>query len=249
MIEQLDEKIVAQLPPEIIEHIELLERMRKDFVANVSHELRTPLTVVLGYLELLLTKPDNDKVLSNDLIEKMYQQSLRMQNIIEDLLLLSHIETNKPIPISENHVNIKHLLNIIQQSAEPLRLEKQQQLSFAIDEKLTIKGNQDELHSLFSNLIFNAIKYTPCQGKIKVRWFRQENKAIFEVQDTGIGIAAKHIPRLTERFYRIDKSRSRASGGTGLGLAIAKHILIRHQGQLEIESEEGIGSIFRCIFS
>ena len=248
MIEQLDENIVAQLPSEIITHIELLERMRKDFVANVSHELRTPLTVVLGYLETLLISEENEQILSRELIKKMYHQSLRMQSIIEDLLLLSRIETNRPIPISEDFVDIEHLLNIIQQSAEPLIVKRQQQLYFNVEAEVKIKGNQDELHSLFSNLIFNAVKYTLATGKINVRWFKENKKAIFEVQDTGIGIAPCYIPRLTERFYRIDKSRSRESGGTGLGLAIVKHILIRHQGQLEIESEEGVGSLFRCIF-
>ncbi len=249
MIEQLDQNIVAKLPEEIIEHIELLERVREDFVANVSHELRTPLTVVLGYLEALLTQAEHDNSLPKDLLCKMHQQSLRMQSIIEDLLLLSRIESNKPVPVSEQFVDINHLLIIIQQSAEPLVIEKQQRLTVKIAHDLKIRGNQDELHSLFSNLIFNAIKYTPAKGKIEIRWFSHGNKAIFEVQDTGIGIAAKHIPRLTERFYRADKSRSRESGGTGLGLAIVKHILIRHHGQLEIESEEEQGSIFRCIFS
>lgn len=248
MLEQLDENIVAQLPAEIVDHIELLERVRQDFVANVSHELRTPLTVVLGYLEALLMQAKTDETLPKDLLNKMYQQSIRMQSIIEDLLLLSRIETNKPIPVSENDVEIGQLLTIIKQSADSLSSDKQQLLNYEIDETIKIKGNQKELHSLFSNIIFNAIKYTPNQGKIDVRWFKQGNRIVFEVQDTGIGITEKYIPRLTERFYRIDKSRSRESGGTGLGLAIAKHILIRHHGQLEIESEEGKGSVFRCVF-
>lgn len=248
MIEQLDQNIVAKLPAEIVEHIELLERVRKDFVANVSHELRTPLTVVLGYLESLLNQAQYDDTLPKDLLNKMHQQSLRMQNIIEDLLLLSRIESNKPIPVSDQLVDINHLLIIIQQSSEPLVIEKQQQLTITIDKVLKIKGNRDELHSLFSNLIFNAIKYTPAKGQIDIRWLVRDNRAIFEVQDTGIGIAENHIPRLTERFYRVDKSRSRESGGTGLGLAIVKHILIRHHGQLEIESKEEQGSTFRCVF-
>ena len=248
MIEQLDEKIVAQLPVEIVEHIELLERMRKDFVVNVSHELRTPLTVVVGYLEMLLDQADENKDLPKSLVKKMQQQTFRMQNIIEDLLLLSSIETNKPIPISEELVDISHLLKTIIQNAESLIQEKKQIITLELDAQLKIRGSQEELHSLFSNLILNAIKYTPSMGEITIRFFKKEKNTIFEVQDNGIGIADKHLPRLTERFYRVDKSRSRDSGGTGLGLAICKHILIHHHGLLEIVSEEGVGSTFRCVF-
>lgn len=249
MSEQLDEAIIAKLPPEIIEHIEILERMRKDFVANVSHELRTPLTVIMGYIETLQDQAQTDEALPGPLFDRIYKQTLRMQSIIEDLLALSRIETNKQSPVSEEKVDVNTLLNTIIQSAEPLIQRKQQSLHCEIDPLLKITGNQDELHSLFSNLIFNAIKYTTDAGTITVRWYSKAETMIFEVQDTGIGIAVKYIPRLTERFYRVDKSRSRESGGTGLGLAIAKHILIRHKGQLDIESEEDQGSLFRCIFN
>jgi two-component system phosphate regulon sensor histidine kinase PhoR len=248
MLEHVDEKIVAQLPEQIVKHIELLERMRKDFVANVSHELRTPLTVLIGYLETLLEQTNNDDSLPKVLYEKMQQQTQRMQAIIEDLLLLSHIESDKPIPMSDEAVNVAALLRTIHQHAELLIHEKAQTIKFSVAEKLTIRGNQDELHSLFSNIIFNAIKYTPKHGRVDVAWFKENNMAVFEVKDTGIGIAKEYIPRLTERFYRVDRSRSRDSGGTGLGLAIAKHVLIRHHGRLDIESEEGVGSVFRCFF-
>jgi two-component system phosphate regulon sensor histidine kinase PhoR len=248
MSEQLDDAIIDKLPPEIVEHIEILERMRKDFVANVSHELRTPLTVIMGYIEALRDEAKTNPHLPGPLFDKIYKQSLRMQSIIEDLLALSRIETNKQIAVSDENVDVNILLNTIVQSAEPLIQRKQQSVTVEIETSLKLAGNQEELHSLFSNLIFNAIKYTPDAGRINVRWYAKGADCIFEVQDTGIGIAPKYIPRLTERFYRVDKGRSRESGGTGLGLAIAKHILIRHKGHLEIESEEDKGRLFRCLF-
>lgn len=246
-IDWLDDNLMRQLPDNVINHINLLERMRKDFVANVSHELRTPLTVIIGYLETLLEQQqhgDNNE----QIYQKCLQQTLRMQNIIEDLLTLSEIESNESIPLSKQSVDVAATLTSILTSAQALTEEKKQTLRFDINNDLTIAGNQNELHSLFSNLIFNAIKYTPEGGEIIIRWYRHQNQAIFSVKDTGIGIAAKHIPRLTERFYRVDKSRSRASGGTGLGLAICKHILIRHQASLNIDSQEGKGSTFICRF-
>lgn len=246
--EILDDKILAELPENIVHHIELLGRMRKDFVANVSHELRTPLTVVMGYLETLLAQNEAETSTENKIYQKMLHQTQRMQNIIEDLLVLSRIETNKEIPTSESTVDVHTLITTIVQSAETLAQAKQQSIATDIDASLKIAGNQEELHSLFSNLVFNAIKYTPDGGEINIRWCQKANQAIFTVQDTGIGIAPKYIPRLTERFYRVDKGRSRQSGGTGLGLAICKHILIRHQATLDIESEEGHGSTFTCLF-
>jgi two-component system, OmpR family, phosphate regulon sensor histidine kinase PhoR len=246
--ELLDEKLVAELPPKVVRHIELLERMRKDFVANVSHELRTPLTVVIGYLEALIEQASGDSSLPDPIYQKMLQQTLRMQNIIEDLLALSRIEADEVMPMGNSAIDITALLSTIMQHAEPLIHDKQQEVSVDVEEGVMIVGHQDELHSLFSNIIFNAIKYTPKNGKIHIHWYRAGEQAIFSVKDTGIGIAAKHIPRLTERFYRVDKGRSRESGGTGLGLAIAKHVLLRHNGVLEIDSEEGNGSVFRCVF-
>lgn len=241
----LDEKLLAELPPQIVSHIETLARMRKDFVANVSHELRTPLTVVSGYLEALL---DQGETAAAPIYQKMYVQTLRMQHIIEDLLTLSRIETSEVLPVDEAPVDVTGIVQTILQHAEPLLEEKQQQIGTDLDNALKIDGNQEELHSLFSNLIYNAIKYTPSGGSITIRWQQVDDEAIFCVKDTGIGIAKKYIPRLTERFYRVDKGRSRESGGTGLGLAICKHILIRHDAELLIESEEGKGSEFSCVF-
>ena len=248
MLEDFDQKLVSQLPETIRHHIQQLERMRKDFVANVSHELRTPLTVIIGYLELLIQQTVTNPALPEAILKQMYQQSLRMQTIIEDLLLLSRIENEEAIPVSDHEINIISLFDSVQQSAQTLAADKKQNLEFEIDHNLFIKGNFDELHSLFSNLIYNAIKYTGEHGSIITRWFKDGDNAIFQVEDTGIGIAAAHIPRLTERFYRVDKSRSRESGGTGLGLAIVKHILIRHHGRLDIQSELGKGSVFSCSF-
>jgi two-component system phosphate regulon sensor histidine kinase PhoR len=248
MLEDFDQKLVSQLPDTIRHHIQQLERMRKDFVANVSHELRTPLTVIIGYLELLIQQAISKPALPEAIFKQMYQQALRMQTIIEDLLLLSRIENEEAIPVSDKEISISSLFDGVQQSAYALATEKKQELKFELDKKISIKGNFDELHSLFSNLIYNAIKYTGEHGTITTRWFKEDNHAVFQVEDTGIGIAPEHIPRLTERFYRVDKSRSRESGGTGLGLAIAKHILIRHHAHLEIQSELGKGSIFSCAF-
>lgn len=246
--ELLDKKTLSELPDNIVQHIELLGRMRKDFVANVSHELRTPLTVVMGYLETLLSQDDDTESMTNKIYQKMLHQTQRMQNIIEDLLVLSRIESQEALPIGESFVDVQAVIKTILQSAEALAQAKEQSIHTDIDATLQLSGDQDELHSLFSNLIFNAIKYTPVGGEINIRWYSDNKQAIFSVQDTGIGIAQKHLPRLTERFYRVDKGRSRESGGTGLGLAICKHVLIRHQATLDIQSEEGKGSIFTCLF-
>ena len=242
------QRLAEALPAPIRQHIDALERMRKDFVANVSHELRTPLTVMMGYLELLLQQ-NTFSPEQYDYLEKVHQQTNRMQKIIEDLLFLSHIELEQVASGSRKIVPVASLLQQVQQNLESLAQKKQQQLSLSVDSELTLLGNADELYSLFANIISNAIKYTGENGVIQVRWFQRDNQAIFEVSDTGIGIAAEHIPRLTERFYRVDKGRSRQTGGTGLGLAIAKHLLLRHRGQLQIRSELGRGSVFSCLFT
>jgi two-component system phosphate regulon sensor histidine kinase PhoR len=239
-------KLIADLPQPLIDHIKYLERMRQDFVANVSHELRTPLTVIHGYLETLLTQENNDTKPWKKIFFQMQQQTLRMENLVEDLLLLSRLE--------EDETNISlltavdPLLQIIVQEANVLSGEAHHSIELHSDPTLSLIGSLDELRSLFSNIIFNAVKYTPPHGHIIIEWSHRNKQAFFSVRDTGIGIAAEHIPRLTERFYRVDKGRSRESGGTGLGLAIAKHVLIRHQGKLIINSEIGKGSVFSCVF-
>lgn len=228
-----------------ISHQHHLEFMRQDFVANVSHELRTPLTVLHGYLEFFLENNKENNL--KPLFQEMQQQSLRMQNIIEDLLFLSQLENIEHESKHNKKVDVAVLLKTIYQNALQLS-NGQHEIHFAIDETLQLAGIENELHSMFSNLIFNAVKYTPPTGKIWIRWFLKNKQPCFEVEDTGIGIAAKHIPRITERFYRIDKARSKSTGGTGLGLAIVKHILIHHQGELKIESKLNKGSKFSCLF-
>ncbi len=240
------EKLLSSLPPEIVNHIQHLERMRADFVANVSHELRTPLTVIHGYLETLIDESEDDA--RKKIFLQMHQHTLRMENLIENLLLLSQLENEEIKMQLEESVAVGNLLQVIAKEASELSDEQQHKIELRVDDTLLIRGSSEELRSLFSNIIFNAIKYTPAHGKITIEWYLQKHQAIFKVTDTGIGIAKEHIARITERFYRVDPARSRASGGTGLGLAIAKHILIRHEAELIIESTPGKGSTFTCIF-
>lgn len=229
-----------------VTHLNHLETMRQDFVANVSHELRTPLTVVHGYLETLLNINKNKKW--EIPLENMYQQTVRMQNLIEDLLLLSKLEAYRPNNKDFKLINIKSLLESIYQDAKTLSGKKNHKISLSMDETFTIYGIEEELRSVFSNLIFNAVHYTPAKGEIHINWFKENSLACFGVKDTGVGIAKKHIPRITERFYRVDRARSRESGGTGLGLAIVKHVLIHHHAKLKISSKINQGSNFVCLF-
>ena len=233
------------LPKEVVSHIQHLERMRQDFVANVSHELRTPLTVIHGYLEIILDQ-SWDKA-HQKIFTQMQQQTTRMENLIEDLLLLSRLETPEDNQAEIKKINVPELINVILQEAKTLS-NNSHVFQCNIQKELCIRGNEKELRSLFSNLIFNAVKYTPSGGQVDIEWVLHKNTACFTVKDTGIGIDVHHIPRLTERFYRVDPARSRGSGGTGLGLAIAKHVLLRHDGKLDIHSELGKGSVFTCIF-
>ena len=224
-----------------------LEQMRRDFVANVSHELRTPLTVVSGFLETLLDEREELPPHLHRSLSLMEQQSGRMSQIVEDLLLLSRLESGE----QRNHrerVAVGAMLKMVEEGIHPLAAEKGQQLRFECDDALWLYGAEKELYSAFSNLVTNAVLYTPEGGEITVRWFRDEHGAHFEVQDTGQGIAPQHIPRLTERFYRVDVGRSRESGGTGLGLAIVKHVLNRHGATLRISSAINRGSTFSCDF-
>lgn len=239
--------LMASLPDSIINHIQHLERIRQDFVANVSHELRTPLTVMHGYLEILLGQMTEEHPWQKIFLQ-MQQQTARMENLVENLLLLSRLESGVDNKTMKQPIAVAKMLLTISKEAEQLSGEALHTITLEADEQLLLRGIEQELHSLFSNIIFNAIKYTPAQGHIAIRWYYENNKAYFEVQDTGIGIAPKHLPRITERFYRVDKDRSRASGGTGLGLAIAKHVLIRHNGKLTVTSELGHGTTFTCIF-
>ena len=222
---------------------ERLDAMRRDFVANVSHELRTPLTVVNGFLETLLDgEPPLDEMRQRHL-QLMHEQATRMSRLVEDLLMLSRLEAEET-PLSEDEVDVPALVAELELEARALSGGRHEIVCTA--ERIRARGSRDELRSAFGNLVSNAVRYTPSGGRISLAWRARDDGAVFEVQDSGIGIAAEHLPRLTERFYRIDRSRSRETGGTGLGLAIVKHVLLRHQGRLQIESEEGRGSTLRA---
>ena len=229
-----------------VSHITKLEEMRTNFVSNVSHEMRSPLTVLTGYLEMFSDKKTIDEKSFKLGVDNMYQQAIRMQRLVTDLLALSKMET---APVEHTKlVNVSPLLISLKENAERLGQDKHQNITLEADEKLNLRGNNDELHSLFSNLINNAVRYTPENGEIKICWEQVNDEAVFSVTDNGPGIAAQHIPHLTERFYRADVDRSRESGGTGLGLAIVKYAVERHDGRLEIQSTLGQGATFSCYF-
>jgi two-component system phosphate regulon sensor histidine kinase PhoR len=224
---------------------ERLEAIRRDFIANVSHELRTPLTVVKGFLETLSDAQLVDEKVYRRSLALMTEQADRMQHLVEDLLTLSRLEDSRT-PLREEPVDVPALLHAVVAEAESLS-HGQHRITAGIGPAWLLAG-RDELRSAFSNLVTNAVRYTPPGGEITVTWGIESGEPVMRVRDNGDGIAPEHIPRLTERFYRVDRGRSRASGGTGLGLAIVKHVLARHQARLAIESEEGRGSTFSCVF-
>lgn len=225
---------------------EKIDTMRRDFIANVSHELRTPLTVVGGFLETIQETESETSEEMSGYFDIMIGQTNRMRLIIEDLLTLSKIESNYEVP-ETSVINMQNLLNMIQNDAKALSQGKHN-IELEMETALNIKGSRDEVVSAFTNLVSNAIRYTPEGGNIMIKWALNNKQATFSVRDSGIGIEEQHIARLTERFYRVDSSRSRDTGGTGLGLAIVKHILNRHKAKLEIESTIGEGSTFRIVF-
>ena len=222
-----------------------VEAMRRDFIANVSHELRTPLTVVGGFLEQMVDQPDIPEQQRARIHALMLDQSRRMQRLIEDLITLSRLESQSA-PSMEEHLSSGLLIGQLLDEAAALS-EGRHQIECHVDEDLTFIGATEELRSAFGNLLSNAVRYTPAGGNIRVELSGSDAGAVFSVTDSGPGIATEHLPRLTERFYRVDKSRSRETGGTGLGLAIVKHILARHGGRLEIDSTIGKGSAFRAV--
>ena len=224
-----------------------LEQMRKDFVANVSHELRTPLTVLSGYLETLLENNETVPPRWLRALQQMESQAGRMNNLVNDLLLLSRLE-NEGLAQEPKRVDIPALLGQIHSDAITLGMDKHHDITLECDATVQLTGLETNLRSAFSNLVTNAIKYTPVHGRIRIRWWADAQHAYFSVSDNGIGIDAHHIPRLTERFYRADAARSTATGGTGLGLAIVKHVLLQHHGYLEIQSTLNKGSTFTCVF-
>jgi len=226
--------------------LERVETMRCDFIANVSHELRTPLTVLCGFLETISDSGGGDGELLRRSLPLMTEQARRMQRLVEDLLTLSRLESSHNPP-REEEIDVPELARALYHDALVLSAGRHRVLlDVAAGDWLL--GAEEELRSAFGNLISNAIRYTPERGEVEIAWRRDAAEVKFSVRDSGIGIAAQHIPRLTERFYRVDRSRSRETGGTGLGLAIVKHVLNRHQGRLEITSEPGRGSTFSAVF-
>ncbi len=228
-----------------VTRLKQLEQMRKDFVANVSHELRTPLTVISGYVETMQAAMDMLPPRWPRMLQQMSEQSRRMETLIKDLLMLSRLETTNTEPALP--LDVQTLVRSIHADAEALS-DGRHTFEVRVEEHDKLLGFDTEIRSAFSNLAFNAVKYTPDGGHIQLIWERKNSEGCFTVTDDGVGIEAFHLPRLTERFYRADPSRSVETGGTGLGLAIVKHVLLRHDGHLDISSEIGKGSQFSCVF-
>lgn len=228
-----------------VSQIEKTDSMRRDFVANVSHELKTPLTVLSGFLETVqeldLNEEDRKKYL-----DLMSVQTGRMKTLVEDLLTLAKLEGNPEPPVTQV-VPMAVMLSRLQADAQGLS-QGRHQITVENNSQKNVLGDDLELYSAFGNLVSNAVRYTPDGGNITIRWSDLGDETIFSVRDTGPGIAQEHIPRLTERFYRVDRSRSRDTGGTGLGMAIVKHVITRHHGELKIESTLGVGSEFSLSF-
>ncbi|QRX82167.1 phosphate regulon sensor histidine kinase PhoR [Glaciimonas sp. PAMC28666] len=220
---------------------ERIDMMRRDFIANASHELRTPLTVINGFLEIAQEHPNLEPHVRAGHLKMMIEQGQRMQNLIGDMLTLTRLESID-YPMRPERVHIEAMLKNILQEVEVLSAG-QHVFSLRIDGP-DINGNTEELRSAFNNLVSNAVRYTPVGGQIDLIWQNTQNGPQFVVRDTGIGFSAEHMSRLTERFYRVDKSRSRETRGTGLGLAIVKHVLLRHGGTLGVESSQNKGSVF-----
>ena len=228
-----------------VTELERLDRMRRDFIANASHELRTPLTVINGFLEIASGEPDLDLATRRQHLKLMTEQGQRMQRLVEDMLTLTRLES-VDYPLREETVDMRQLLEQVKAEAEALSAGRHA-ITLDIDGP-DLRGSADELRSAIGNLVSNAVRYTPEGGRIAIGWHETADGCRCDVSDTGIGIKPEHISRLTERFYRVDKSRSRETQGTGLGLAIVKHVLARHQGKLQIESEVGQGSRFSILF-
>lgn len=227
-----------------VTQLKKMERMRKDFVANVSHELRTPLTVLKGYLETLQDMDDEQSSLRSASFAQMREQTERMQHLVDDLLLLARLETQQK---KFRCVDMSALLEQICRDSDALA-GAEQRVELQLQCADNISGDEQELRSAFTNLVVNALKYSPDESKVTVRWQKTAEDIRLAVEDRGEGISAENIPRVTERFYRVDVQRSRRANGTGLGLAIVKHVLVRHNAKLEIRSEVGKGSCFCCIF-
>lgn len=226
---------------------ERVETMRRDFVANVSHELRTPLTVIGGFLETISDMETPNPELIRRSVPMMSEQAKRMQSLVEDLLTLSRLES-AGYPAREEPVNVPDIARGLYHDALALSAGRHK-VTLLLESAAWVSGAEDELRSAFGNLVSNAIRYTPDGGEVRLSWKADaDGGAVFAVRDTGIGIEPQHLPRLTERFYRVDRGRSRETGGTGLGLAIVKHVVNRHAAKLEVTSETGRGSCFSVVF-
>ncbi|MDP2177987.1 phosphate regulon sensor histidine kinase PhoR [Methylicorpusculum sp.] len=227
-----------------VTQLKKMESMRKDFVANVSHELRTPLTVLKGYLETLKDMDDQDSPLLTNSLRQMQNQTERMEHLVDDLLLLTRLETQRKKTVC---VDICGLLTAICNEEGNLK-SASERIQLLLETPKGLMGVQEDLRSAFSNLLINALKYSPEESLVSVRWYRDGNEVRLDVTDHGEGVAPLEIPRITERFYRVDVKRNRKLSGTGLGLAIVKHVLLNHNARLEIASELGKGSCFSCVF-
>ncbi len=228
-----------------ISRLKKLEQTRQSFVSNASHELRTPLTVIRGYLETFIDQPLPSPILRG--MKQMEQQTQRMEGLVRDMLMLSRLESTEHLT-EDMPVDIQLMLKDIKRDALVLSGDKQHRISIEADPNYDLLGQDNELHSAFSNLVFNAVRYTPANSEIRIVWHTDAQGGYLSVYDNGPGIEAFHIPRLTERFYRVDESRASESGGTGLGLSIVKYVMVRHGGQLKIHSTLGKGSCFSCHF-
>jgi len=223
-----------------------VDRMRRDFIANASHELRTPLTVIRGFLEVW-NAGSKDYASMERSVDLMLKQTKRMEETINDMLTLSRLEYSDE-PVSTATVSVPPLLDSILREATALSGDKGHSISVSIEDDRNLTGDASKLRDAFSNLVFNAVRHTPPRTRIRMTWRPCDEGTQLEVEDSGEGIAARHIPRLTERFYRVDPARSRDSGGTGLGLAIVRQVLDRHDAELKITSKVGEGTTFSCIF-
>ncbi|MDZ7594731.1 MAG: phosphate regulon sensor histidine kinase PhoR [Thiobacillus sp.] len=229
-----------------ITDLERVDAMRRDFIANVSHELRTPLTVVGGFVETLADAPDLPPGESRRYFDLMLDHTRRMQHLLDDLLTLSRLESTDHT-LKDEPVNVAELAHALKAEAESLS-HGRHRVSLQLESSAGLKGSLQEVRSALGNLVSNAVRYTPDGGEITLAWRERNGEGVFSVTDSGEGIAAEHIPRLTERFYRVDRSRSRETGGTGLGLAIVKHVLTRHGARLDVQSTPGKGSTFSAVF-
>ena len=228
-----------------ITDLERVDAMRRDFIANVSHELRTPLTVVGGFVESLADNPKLPETDARRYFNLMKENTRRMQRLLDDLLTLSRLESDHNL--DDEQVNVPDLLRTLESEAQALSRGRHS-ITLTLESAAYLTGSLQEIHSALGNLVSNAVRYTPERGTIDLSWRERDSEAVFAVRDSGMGIAPEHIPRLTERFYRVDHSRSRETGGTGLGLAIVKHVLTRHGARLEVQSIPGKGSTFSAIF-